>query len=72
MLEKLQKLVREYVGDDSIVLTGDMVILSELNLNSYELVKLVCEVEDAFDIEIPDRMITKIKTVQDLLDYIEG
>jgi len=72
MLEKLQKLVREYTGDNSITLTGDTVILSNMGLNSYELVELICIIENEFNIEISDRMIKKIKTIQDLIDYIEG
>jgi acyl carrier protein len=33
-------------------------------------VELVCKVEDAFEVEIPDRAIRKLKTVQHVLDFI--
>jgi len=70
MLERLQEIVRRYTDDEKIVLTGDMVLLTDLGLNSYELVQLICEVEDKFDVEIPDRAIGGLKTVQNILDYI--
>jgi len=70
MLEKLQEIVRRYTDNDEFILTSDMVLLSDLGLNSYELVELVCDVEDNFNIEIPDRAISSFKTVQNVLDYI--
>jgi acyl carrier protein len=70
MLEKLQKIVRLYTDDEAITITGDMILLTDLGLNSYELVEMVCRVEEEFDIEIPDREISKFKTIQNLLDYI--
>ena len=70
MLEKFQEIVRRFVNDEEIILTGEMVLLTDLGLNSYELVQLICTVEDSFGIEIPDRTISKLKTVQNVLDYI--
>ena len=70
MLETLQEIIRSYTDDEEIVISGDMVLLIDLGLNSYELVQLVCEVEERFGVEIPDRAISEFKTVQDVVDYI--
>ena len=70
MLEKLQEIVRRFSDDESIVINTDTVLLTDLGLNSYELVQMVCEVEDKFNIEIPDRAISGFKTVQNVIDYI--
>ena len=70
MLEKLQEIVRQYTDDDEIIISVDMVLLTDLGLNSFELVELICEVEDRFDVEIPDRAISRLKTVQNVLDFI--
>ena len=70
MLKELQSIVRDYAGNDTLVITGDTVLLTDLGLNSYELVELVCRVEEQFGIEVPDRAIGGLKTVQNLLDYI--
>jgi len=70
MIEQLQEIVRRFIGDTTLVLTGSTVLRTDLGLNSYELVELVCKVEDAFDAEIPDRAISGLKTVQHVLDYL--
>jgi len=70
MLERLQEIVRQFAGDAGLVLTGGTVLRTDLGLNSYELVELVCKVEDVFDVEIPDRAISGLKTVQHVLDYL--
>ena len=70
MLEKLQGIIRKYMDNEEFILTNDMILLSDLGLNSYELVELVCEVEEKFNIEIPDRAISGFKTVQNVIDFI--
>ena len=72
MLERLAKLVYNQTGDDSIEITRESVLLADLGMNSFDLVNLVCEVEDEFDVEIPDRVIGTFKTVGDVIDYIEA
>lgn len=71
MLESLTKIIREHTGDESMVINEDMDLLADLGLNSLELVSLACEVEDEFDIEIPDRDIKDFRTVKDVLCFIE-
>ena len=70
MLERLQAIVRRYTDDEEIVITGETVFLADLGLNSYELVHMVCVVEEEFGIVIPDRAIGRFKTVQNLMNYI--
>jgi len=70
MLEKLQGIIRQFTDDSEIVITGETVLLADLGLNSFELVEMVCAVEEQFDIEIPERAISGFKKVQDVMDYI--
>lgn len=71
MLERLSTLVYNQTGDDSIEITKESVLLADLGMNSFDLVNLVCEVEDEFGVEIPDRIIGTFKTVGDVIEYIE-
>ena len=71
MLEQLQSLFNQYTGKDDVILREDSVILRDLGMNSYELVNLVCAAEEHFDIEIPDRLIMKIRTVGDFVRLLE-
>jgi acyl carrier protein len=43
----------------------------DLGADSLDVVELVMQFEEAFDIQIPDEDAEKIKTVKDAVDYIE-
>lgn len=70
MLEKLTEIIREQTGDDTITINRDSVLLADLGINSFDLINLVCVLEDEFEVEIPDRVIGDFKTVGDVMDYI--
>lgn len=72
MIERLANIIREYKDDDSVVLTKDTVIIADLGLNSLDLVNLVTEIEDEFDVEVPDRAIKFFKTVGDVVKFLEA
>ena len=71
MLEKLTEIIREQTGDDTITISRDSVLLADLGMNSFDLINLVCVLEDEFEVEIPDRVIGNFKTVEDVMDYLE-
>lgn len=70
MLEKLTMFIHEQTGDETLVIARDSVLLADLKMSSFDLLNLVCVLEDEFDIEIPDRIIGDFKTVGDVLDYL--
>ena len=72
MLEKLTSLVREYTNNTTIVLSKDMSIIKDLDVNSLDLVNLVVLIEDEFDIEIEDEEIKNLKTISDVMICIEA
>lgn len=72
MIDKLTQIIRNSTGDNSIVIDENTVLLADLGMNSLELVSLVCEIEDEFDIEIPDRAIKGFKTVGDVVRFIDA
>ena len=71
MFEQVKALICQYVDIDPATITEDTNIRSDLGLNSLDLVNLVTEIEDEFDIEIPDRAIKLFKTVKDVVRFIE-
>lgn len=72
MLERVQKLLRNYMDDDSITINEDMLLLSDFDMDSLDLVSLVSLAEEEFSVEITDRAMMKMKTVGDLLSYLEN
>lgn len=72
MLEKIIEIVYPLLEDKSTKINENTVLLTDLGLNSFELVELVCVIEDEFDIEIPDKKIKTLITVKDVINFIEG
>lgn len=70
MLERLTAILEERMGETGISISRDTVLLADLGLNSFELIEMVCAVEEEFDIEIPDREIKSFKTVGNIMDFI--
>ena len=43
---------------------------NDLGLNSMKLVESIVEVEETFDVEIPDRKLSQIRTIGNLVDFL--
>lgn len=71
MIERLKKIIMDNSELEEVHITRDSVLLQDLGLNSLDLLEMICGVEDEFQIEIPDREVWKLKTVGDVIDYIE-
>ena len=71
IVEKVKQIIKEQLGveDDEITPTASFV--DDLGADSLDTVELVMAIEEAFDIEIPDNDAEKMRTVQDVIDYIE-
>ena len=60
---------------EQLMLGADVITLSDklgddLDADSIDAVEIVMQLEEAFDIEIPDDDIYRFKTVKDVIDYI--
>ncbi len=71
MLEKLSKILNEHT-ETKVEVTPQSVLLEDLGLNSFDLIGLVSDIEDEFDVEISDLKLRSFKTVQDVLNFIEN
>lgn len=45
-------------------------LLSDLDLDSLDLVELISEIEEKYEIEIPDNEIKKIQTIDDIVNFL--
>ena len=57
------------VEEDSI--TADTNIVDDLGADSLDVVDMLMSLEDEFDVEIPDEEVDKIRTVGEVVAYIE-
>lgn len=72
MLNKLTEILGRYTNVKNVTVTEDTLILRDLGLNSYALTEMANDVEDEFGIEFSDSALMQIKTVGDVLRYIEA
>jgi acyl carrier protein len=71
IVEKVKQIIREQLGVEEDEITPTASFVDDLGADSLDTVELVMAIEEAFDIEIPDNAAEKMRTVQDLIDYIE-
>jgi acyl carrier protein len=69
--EKVKQIIVEQLQVDEAEVTPNASFQEDLGADSLDVVELVMQFEEAFDLEIPDEDAEKIKTVKDAVDYIE-
>lgn len=72
MLDKIREIVVEQLGVDAEQVVPEANFVEDLGADSLDTVELIMALEEEFDVEIPDTDAEKIKTVQDVIDYIES
>ena len=72
MINDLRKIICEYVDVKPEQVTEDARFIEDLGFNSYDFMSMVGEIEEQFDIEVEEREVVNIKTVQDAIDYIKS
>ncbi|MEG0237762.1 MAG: acyl carrier protein [Cetobacterium sp.] len=72
MLDKIREIVVEQLGVDADQVTLESNFVEDLGADSLDTVELIMAFEEEFDVEIPDTEAEKIKTVQDVVNYIES
>ncbi|MBQ7514897.1 MAG: acyl carrier protein [Schwartzia sp.] len=70
-LEKVRDIVVEQLGVEADEVTIDSTFIDDLGADSLDIVELIMAFEEEFGIEIPDEAAEKIKTVQDVVNYID-
>ncbi len=71
VFDKVKEIIVEQLDVDADKVTTDANIQDDLGADSLDVVDLVMSLEEEFDIEIPDEAVESIKTVGDIVKYIE-
>lgn len=72
VLEKIKVILAEQFDVEEDSLQNDTDLQDDLGADSLDVVDLLMSIEDEFEIEIPDEEIENIRTVGDLVNYIES
>jgi acyl carrier protein len=68
----LIQIVSERLGVSTDKITPQASFLEDLGADSLDVVELMMALEEKYNLEIPDADAEKIKTVQDVVSYIES
>lgn len=71
MLEKVINLVATAYKIDPKTISRNTNFQNDLALDSMSLVQSIVEIEDIYSIEIPEKKLFKMRTIGDLVDYLE-
>ncbi|GMA61765.1 acyl carrier protein [Alicyclobacillus fastidiosus] len=70
--ERVQKIVVDRLSVDADKITMEATFKDDLGADSLDIVELIMELEDEFDLEISDEDAEKISTVGDVVTYISA
>ena len=69
--ERVKKIIGEQLGVKQEEVVNSASFVEDLGADSLDTVELVMALEEEFDTEIPDEEIENIKTVGDIVKFIE-
>ncbi|WCK53013.1 acyl carrier protein [Aneurinibacillus sp. Ricciae_BoGa-3] len=70
--ERVKKIIVDRLGVDESEIKPEASFKDDLGADSLDVVELVMELEDEFDLEISDEDAEKIATVGDVITYINS
>ena len=73
--EKVRDIIAKQLDLDAAAITPESRLIEDLHADSLDIVELVMDMEQEFDVEIPDEKLnlknkTKIKTVGDIMQFL--
>ncbi len=71
VFEKIRDILAEQLDLEPDKLTMETDIAEDLGADSLDVVEMLMSIEDEFDVEIPDDAIDKLKTIGDVVEYIQ-
>ena len=71
MIKRIEKVFSEVTGKDDLNFTEKTKLDKNFEFTSLSFIQLICGLEDEFDIDIPNSTVKKIKTVGDIVKFLE-
>lgn len=72
ILEKIKELIFDVTGKSDIEVKEDSDLINDLGLSSLDLIAIIGEIEDHFNISVEDDDMVSLRTAKDLIYYIES
>ena len=72
MFEKVCDMIAEQLQMDAASITAESRLVEDLKADSANVMVMILELESTFGIEVEDEVIVQLKTVGDVVNYIES
>ncbi len=69
---KIKEIIAEQLNQDAAGIDDTANFVNDLGADSLDVVELAMTLEEEFSIQVPDEELEKIRTVQDIVDYIQA
>ena len=72
MFEKLKSIITAQLGCDADLIDENSALFEDLGADSLDVVEILMAVEENFGISIPDEQMPELRTVAEIISYIEA
>ena len=72
VFEKIKSILADQFDADEDAITMETDISADLGADSLDVVELIMSIEDEFEIQVPDDKLEDVKTVGDIVNYIQS
>lgn len=68
--EKIRDIIAGQLGLDAATIKPESLLIDDLHADSLDIVELVMDIEQTFEVEIPDELLPGMKTVEDIVNAL--
>lgn len=72
VFEKIKAILAEQLDVDEDIITKESLLVEDLGADSLDAIDIVMSVEDEFGVEVPDEIVEKMETVNDIVSFVEN
>ena len=72
IFDKITSILADQLGADASEMSMETNIARDLGADSLDVVELLMAINDEFGVEIPDEEIENLKTIGDVVEYIQN
>lgn len=72
VFEKIKAILVDQLDIEEDSITLDSLLVEDLGADSLDAIDIVMSIEDEFSVEVPDEIIEKMESVNDIVSFVEN